>query len=194
MSNRNLREGVCAAYSALANAPHARHPFPSGRAFAESLGYPADLLDHLPAASLEAFTGVTNLAFSAAIEPPARVLDLGCGAGLDSLILAQRLGPASSVTGVDFASPMLDRARSSAAQVPLRNVHFCQAAAERLPFPDSTFDAAIANGIFNLNPARQAIFGELARTLRPGGRLYSAELILRESRPASAATPSDWFA
>lgn len=194
VTNRNLRECVRSSYSAVAEQPGGRHPFPTGRAFAESLGYPPHLLHRIPAASIEAFTGVTNLAGFADIPHSARILDLGCGAGLDSLLLAQRLNGSGMVLGVDFSSPMLDRARRSATEMRLQNVHFCHADAERLPLPNGTFDAAITNGIFNLNPARQAIFHELARTIRPGGRVYSAELILREPRPSTAANPNDWFA
>ncbi len=193
MNDTSLRESVRAAYSAVAEQPGNRHPFPTGRAFAESLGYPPHLLDRIPAASLEAFTGVTNLAGFAEIPHSARVLDLGCGAGLDSLVLAQRLNGSGMVLGVDFSSPMLDRARRSAAEICLTNANFCHADAERLPLPNAAFDAAIVNGIFNLNPARQAIFHELARTIRSGGRLYSAELILREPRLASESRLSDWF-
>jgi arsenite methyltransferase len=194
VNETSLRESVRAAYSAVAEKPGNRHPFPIGRAFAESLGYPPHLLDRIPTASLEAFTGVTNLASFAEIPHSARVLDLGCGAGLDSLVLAQRLNGFGMVLGVDFSSPMLDRARRSAAEIGLTNVNFCQAGAERLPLPNAAFDAAIVNGIFNLNPARQAIFHELARVIRPGGRLYSAELILREPHPSSTFDPTDWFA
>jgi arsenite methyltransferase len=193
VSIANLRESVRAAYSAVAEHPGARHPFPSGRVFAENLGYPAELLDRIPAASVEAFTGVTNLAASADIPPSSRVIDLGCGAGLDSLLLAQRLNHSGMVLGVDFSFPMLDRARRSAAELSLNNAIYSQADAERLPIPTASFDTAIVNGIFNLNPARQAIFRELARAIRPGGRLYASELILLEPRPA-ASNPLDWFA
>ncbi len=194
MSPTNLRESVRAAYSAVAERPDARHPFPAGRAFAESLGYPADSLDRIPAASIDAFTGVTNIASAAEIPPGARVLDLGCGAGLDALLLAQRLKSSGMVLGLDFSSPMLAHARRSAAEMGLGNLDFCQADAERLPLAAASLDAAIVNGIFNLNPARQAIFRELARAMRPGGRLYSSELILREPHPAAESQPSDWFA
>jgi ubiquinone/menaquinone biosynthesis C-methylase UbiE len=119
---------------------------------------------------------------------------MGCGAGLDSLIVARR-ATNCRVIGLDFSWPMLQRAHSSAAASGAANVLFSQADAERLPLGDGSVGVAIVNGIFNLNPAREAIFRELARCLHPGGRLYAAELILREALPPeSKASESNWFA
>ncbi len=190
-----LRDKVRSAYSSAAGRPGDRHPFPVGRAFAESLGYPPDWLDRVPAASLDAFAGVSNVPCYAQVPPHSAVLDLGCGAGMDSLLMARRLGPRGRVVGIDFSPPMLDRARRAAADSGAANVLFCQADAERLPLAGASIDAAILNGIFNLNPARQAIFRELARCLRPGAPCYAAELILREPLPpAAAASEDNWFA
>ena len=190
-----LREGVRDAYSAAARTPQEEHAFPVGRAFAESLGYPRDLLDAMPAACVEAFAGVSNVAVFAAIPPGAIVLDLGCGAGLDSLIAARRVGPNGKVVGVDFSEAMLDRARRAAAEAGVTNVEFRRADAEALPLPDRSVDVAIVNGIFNLNPARGAIFGELARVLRPDGEVFVAELILIEPLPEDErASLTNWFA
>lgn len=189
-----LREGVLRAYSAVAEAPAAEHAFAVGRAFAEGLGYPAEWLDRVPAASLEAFTGVSNVSVFAGLPPGARVLDLGCGAGLDSLIAAWRVGPEGAVTGLDFSDAMLRRARRSAAEAGLGHVQFQRADAERLPLPDASVDVALVNGIFNLNSGRTMIFRELARVVRPGGAVFSAELILREPLPSGElASLTDWF-
>jgi ubiquinone/menaquinone biosynthesis C-methylase UbiE len=120
---------------------------------------------------------------------------MGCGAGLDSLLIARRMGDGGRVIGLDFSWAMLERARCAARVSGQSNVLFGQADAERLPLADGVIDVAIVNGIFNLNPARKAIFGELARCIRPGGRLYGAELILREPLPPEArAGESNWFA
>lgn len=104
-----LRHGVRQAYSAVADNPQAEHPFPVGRQFAESLGYSPGVLADLPAAAVEAFAGVSNVAVFADIPEGATVLDLGCGAGLDSLIAAGRVGPAGRVLGIDFSESMLTR-------------------------------------------------------------------------------------
>lgn len=108
---QKLREGVRLAYSKAAERPEDDHPFPVGRDFAESVGYPADLLDELPAVSTNAFAGVSNLAVFADIPVGAKVLDVGSGVGLDSIIAARRTGPGGDVTGVDFSETMLGRAR-----------------------------------------------------------------------------------
>lgn len=175
-----LREGVWQAYSYVAEAPHAEHPFKVGRAFAEGLGYPAEWLDRVPLASLEAFTGVSCVSIFAELSEGARVLDLGCGAGTDSLIAAMRVGDSGHVTGIDFSETMLTRARASAREAGRSNVTFQQGDAERIPLDDASIDVALVNGIFNLNLAREQIMRELARVVRPGGALFCAETILRE--------------
>jgi arsenite methyltransferase len=191
----HLRDGVRQAYSAAADDPQADHPFPVGREFAESLGYTPELLTSVPARAVEAFSGVSNVAVFADIPVGATVLDLGCGAGLDSLIAATRVGPGGRVIGVDFSQSMLARARASAAAAGLDNVEFHQADAENLFLGDACIDVTLVNGIFNLNPARDLIFGELARVMRPGGGVYAAELILREPLPPEEqASETNWFA
>jgi ubiquinone/menaquinone biosynthesis C-methylase UbiE len=183
------------AYSAAAENPQADHPFPVGRQFAESLGYAPELLTSVPVSSVEAFSGVSNVAVFADIPVGATVLDLGCGAGLDSLTAATQVGPGGRVIGVDFSRPMLARARASAAEAGLDNVEFHQADAERLFLENACIDVALVNGIFNLNPARYLIFRELARVMRPGGAVYAAEIILREPLPPEEqASETNWFA
>jgi len=190
-----LRDKVREAYSVAAHNPMDKHPFPVGRAFAESVGYPATLLDSLPSTAAEAFAGVSNVSLFAEIPEGARVLDLGCGAGLDSLIAARRVGPSGRVIGIDFSNTMLDKAREAAHEAEIQNLSFKQADAERLPCGPASVDVALVNGIFNLNPARESIFRELARVLRPGGLVYAAELILRSPLPAHIGqTDADWFA
>jgi SAM-dependent methyltransferase len=186
-----IRQAVCEAYSDAAEHPGRPHPFPVGRDFAQDLGYPEDLLAAAPEASVQAFTGVSNVAVFAELHSGDSVLDLGCGAGLDSLIAAWRVGETGRVIGVDFSPPMLRRVR--AARAP--NAVFVLAAAEQLPLPGGSIDVALVNGIFNLNPARTAIFHELARVLRPGGAVYGAELVLRDPAPEPAPSERpDWFA
>ncbi len=192
---KQLREGVRRAYSAAAEQPTGEHPFPVGRAFAASVGYPADLLSTLPPVAVDSFAGVSNVSLWADIRPGDSVLDLGCGAGLDSLIAARRAGETGKVTGVDFSTPMLERARRAAQEGGTLHAEFVQSDAEKLPVPDESIDLAIVNGIFNLNPARTAIFTELARVIRSGGSLAVAELILREPLPPEVvASDASWLA
>lgn len=193
-SDQDLRGRVRDAYSAAALRPRDEHAFPVGRRFAESLGYPNELLDALPAASVEAFAGVSGVSLFSDIRPGANVLDLGCGAGLDSLIAARRAGPGGRVTGVDFSEPMLARASCAARLAGMGNLLFCQASAESLPLPDNSVNVALVNGIFNLNPARKAIFRELARVVRQDGAVYAAELILLDPLPEDQRNQANWFA
>ena len=185
MDVNGLRTQVLEAFSALASQPTQQSPFPVGRALAEGVGYPPTLLDALPASSVEAFCGVAPISLTAELCPGMQVLDLGCGAGLDSLVAGRRVAPTGQVIGVDFSAAMLERATQSVAE----GVSFRRGDAEQLPLPDASVDVALVNGIFNLNPGRQAIFGELFRVLRPGGAVFAAELILTE--PLQAA--ESWF-
>jgi arsenite methyltransferase len=190
-----LQQAVLKSYSAAAEDPQGKHPFPLGRQFALEVGYPAEILDDMPRIAVDAFTGVSSVAIFASLFAGARVLDLGCGAGLDSLIAARRVGPDGFVVGIDFSRAMLARASRAAAEVTAENTGFCCAEAERLPLQDATVDVALVNGIFNLNPDRERILHELARVLRPGGTLFAAELILREPLSAQErADPRNWFA
>ena len=190
----SIRAGVHDAYSAAAERPSDSHPFPVGRAFAESVGYSAELLRGLPGDCVDRFAGVSNISLVAELPAGATVLDLGCGAGLDSLIASRRIGPGGRVAGVDFSQAMLEPARRGAHAARTENVVFCRVDAERLPLPDASIEVALVNGIFNLNPARECIFQELARVVRKGGTVYSAELILSAALPPEQQDAANWFA
>jgi arsenite methyltransferase len=190
-----LREMVRGAYSAAAEHPVEKHAFPVGRQFAESIGYPADLLASLPPVSCDAFAGVSNVSLFAELPVGGTVLDLGCGSGTDTLIAARRVGPTGKAIGVDFSTAMLSRARQAVAESGVVNVELRESDAELLPIGDREIDVAIVNGIFNLNPTRDAIFHELARVIKPSGKLFAAELILRQPLPPETrASETDWFA
>jgi len=194
-STVQLRDRVRGAYSVAAEHPDQKHAFPVGRQFAESIGYPADLLASLPSVACDAFAGVSNVSVFADIPVGATVLDLGCGSGTDALIAAKRVGAAGKVIGVDFSGSMLSRARQAVAESGIVNVELRESDAERLPIADREIGVAIVNGIFNLNPAREAIFHELARVIKPSGKLFAAELILRQPLPPETrARETDWFA
>lgn len=191
----SLREGVRRAYSAAAEQPNEAHPFPVGAQFARSLGYSQAQLSSLPSISTEAFSGVSNVSIFADIPARSCVLDLGCGAGLDSLIAARKSGPYGRVVGVDFSEHMLRRARRAATISGDYNIEFCQADAENLPLDAESIDVALVNGIFNLNPRRDYIFRELARVMRSGGVVYAAELILKAPLPREVReSEENWFA
>ncbi len=185
---RRMRTSVQGAYSAAAERPAAAHVFPVGAQFARDVGYPKELLDRLPRASAERFAGVSNVAVFAEIEEGDTVLDLGCGAGLDSFAAT------GNVIGIDFSESMLRVAIEAARESGRTNVSFAQAGAESLPLADGAVDVALVNGIFNLNPNRAAIFAELARVVRKGGTVFAAELILTRPPAPGQTDEDDWFA
>ena len=188
-ARNGLRAELVHVFSEMAERPGDEHPIPVGRALAEAVGYPKDLLDSLPSDSVDAFAGVTYIWGFAEIPLQGTILDLGCGAGLDLLIAARR---AERVIGIDFSKSMLARARKAADLSAAGNVEAVLGDAERIPLEDASVDSALVNGIFNLNPARAVIFGELARVIRAGGRAFVAELILTDGAVPSTQQ-SDWF-
>jgi ubiquinone/menaquinone biosynthesis C-methylase UbiE len=185
------------AYSAAAEDPRGKHPFPMGKRFAKSLGYSRNLLRQLPAGSIEAFTGTSNVSEFAELSSGDVVLDVGCGGGLDSMNAAERVGTMGWVVGVDFSRAMIARAQRAVRETGQSNILFCLGDAESLPLADGSVDKALINGIFNLNPKRQAIFCELARVVRNGGAVYAAEIIQVKPVPQTSpvgASDDDWFA
>ncbi|HKV54709.1 MAG TPA: methyltransferase domain-containing protein [Candidatus Binataceae bacterium] len=149
----------------------------------------------MPSIAVEAFAGVSNVSIFAELPIGSRVVDLGCGAGLDSLIAGRRIGPDGRVIGIDFSEAMLQRAHRALAEEGASNVQLCRGSGENLPIRTGAIDVAIVNGIFNLNPLRAGIFAELARVVRSGGSVYSAELILTGPLAAEVqASEENWFA
>lgn len=188
---RDLRDRVRRSYSAVAENPAADHPFRVGRELALGAGYSQAWLATVPDSSVEAFAGISCLPCFAEMPQGARVLDLGCGAGLDSILVAQRT---KSVIGVDFSPEMLALAKRSAELVGLTNVDFRQGDAEAIPLEAASVDVILINGIFNLNPAREAIFKELARVRSPDGVVFAAELVLKGPPPPDVQlSEADWF-
>jgi SAM-dependent methyltransferase len=173
-----LKSEIKKTYAAVSEDPERDFIFPTGRPWAEDLGYPPELAN-VPEAAVESFAGVANPWELGRLATRESVLDLGSGAGTDSLIAAQMVGPEGHVTGIDMTPQMLAKARAAAAEMGLGNVEFVEAEAERLPFPDSTFDVVISNGVIDLIPDKDAVFSELARVLAPGGRLQIADVTIQ---------------
>jgi SAM-dependent methyltransferase len=194
INTQQLREKVKKIYSSVAESPSDKHSFPTGRKFAEDIGYPKDIIDKLPAVTVDSFAGVSNVSIYASIPQGVTVLDLGCGTGLDTLIAAQKTGDNGRVIGIDFSEAMINKAKDGAKQGGFNNISFHVTEAEILPFPDSSIDIALINGIFNLNPFREKIFLELSRIIRDGGYVYASELILKEPNMSSSVCSLDnWF-
>jgi arsenite methyltransferase len=178
-----LKSEIKKTYASVSDEPEKDFIFPTGRAWAEDLGYPEELAN-VPEAAVESFAGVANPWTMGRLTPGERVLDLGSGAGTDSLIAAQMVGEQGHVTGIDMTQEMLAKARAAAAEMGAKNVEFVEGEAERLPFPGASFDVVISNGVIDLVPDKDAVFTELFRVLAPGGRIQVADVTIQN--PVSA--------
>ena len=174
-----LKSEIKKTYASVSQEPEKDFIFPTGRAWAEDLGYPEEL-SGVPEAAVESFAGVANPFSLGRLERGEHVLDLGCGAGTDSLVAAQMVGPEGRVTGIDMTPEMLERARRAADELGAANVDFLETEAERLPFADESFDVVISNGVIDLIPDKDAVFSELRRVLSPGGRIQVADVTIQQ--------------
>jgi arsenite methyltransferase len=178
-----LKSEIKKTYASVSEQPEKDFIFPTGRAWAEDLDYPEELA-RVPESAVESFAGVANPWALGRLAPGERVLDLGSGAGTDSLVAAQMVGAQGHVTGIDMTTAMLAKARAAAAEIGVTNVEFVEAEAEQLPFPDESFDVVISNGVIDLIPDKDAVFSELHRVLAPGGRMQIADVTIQN--PVSA--------
>jgi arsenite methyltransferase len=154
--------------------------FPTGRGWAQELGYPEPELSDVPDASVESFAGVANHWKLGRVPLGKTVVDLGCGAGTDLLIAAQMVGPLGRAIGIDMTPAMLDRARESAAAMGLANVELHEGLIESLPLRPRSVDVVISNGVIDLVVDKDAVFAEIDRVLRPGGRLQIADVVIHK--------------
>jgi SAM-dependent methyltransferase len=175
-----LRDEIQRTYTEVSTDHDHDFIFPTGRDWAEELGYPSDELARVPDPSVDSFAGVANPWTLGRAARGETVLDLGCGAGTDLLLAAQMAGPEGHVIGVDMTLSMLERARSSAAEMGLAGVELHQALIESLPVADGSIDLVISNGVIDLVPDKEAAFDEIDRVLRPGGRLQLADVVIHK--------------
>ena len=173
-----LRTEIRKTYTDVSTDQGKDYIFPTGRAWAQELGYPEPELSRVPDDVVESFAGVANHWTLGRIAPASVVLDLGCGAGTDLLIAAQMAGPSGRAIGVDMTPAMLDRARAGADALGLANVELHDSLIERLPLDDASVDVVISNGVIDLVPDKDAVFDEIDRVLKPGGRLQVADVVI----------------
>lgn len=181
-----LRTAIQAEYAEVAADPHKGFHFHTGHILAERLGYPADRVDALPDAAVESFAGVGNPFSWGDLRPGKTVIDLGCGAGFDTLLAAEMVGPEGHVIGIDMTPAMLEKARRNAGLLGLPNVEFREGFLEDLPVADASTDVVISNGVINLCPDKETVIAEAYRVLRPGGRLQVADIVVAKEVPRSA--------
>ena len=178
-----LKSEIKKTYARVSDEPGDEFIFPTGRAWAEDLSYPPELAN-VPESAVQSFAGVANPFSLGRLTAGERVLDLGSGAGTDSLVAAQMVGEHGRVTGIDMTPQMLAKARAAATQMGAAHVEFVESEAEQLPFPDGFFDVVISNGVIDLIPDKDAVFAELFRVLAPGGRMQIADVTIQN--PVSA--------
>jgi arsenite methyltransferase len=186
-----LREQVRVKYREVAADPTASFHFHTGRGLASRLGYEAAAVDALPDGAVESFAGVGNPFSLRPLALNEKVVDVGSGAGFDSFIAAGQVGPGGQVVGIDMTSEMLAKSRQTAEALGLAYVEFREGFAEWLPVEDAWADVVISNGVINLCAGKQAVFAEIFRVLRPGGRLQFADIANGRPVPAEALRDID---
>jgi arsenite methyltransferase len=181
-----LRQAIQAEYAEVAQHPTKGFHFHTGRPLARLLGYADTWLAALPEGAIESFAGTGNPFNLGALGGGEHVVDVGCGAGIDSLIAARMVGPDGQVIGVDMTPAMLEKARRNALESGFGNVTFREGYGEALPVESDWADVVISNGVLNLFPDKLTALQEMARVLKPGGRLQIGDILVQKAVPKSA--------
>lgn len=186
-----LRKAIQDEYREVAEHPDKGFHFHTGRRLTQIVGYKDEWLTGVSERAIETFAGTGNPFAMGELREGERVVDIGSGGGIDSLVAARMVGPTGKVVGVDMTPAMLERARAAAAESGLDNVEFREAYMEELPVPDGWADVVISNGVLNLTPDKQKTLGEMFRVLRPGGRLQIADILVSRAVPDGAKKKID---
>jgi len=186
-----LRRQIKAKYTEVALEPEKGFHFHTGRPLATMLGYDDADVDWLPSSTIESFAGTGSPFSIGRLAEGEVVLDIGCGAGFDTLLAARQVGPRGRVIAVDMTEPMLDKTRAGATVLGLRNVDARLGFAEELPAESESVDVVISNGVINLCPDKIAVMREVYRVLKPGGRFQIADIVVHKEVPQDAKDDID---
>lgn len=186
VDREQLRQQIQSKYTEVANEPGMGFHFHTGYPLTRMLRYPASQVDAIPSETVSSFAGTGNPFSLGELRPGEIVLDLGCGAGLDTLIAAQQVGESGQVYALDMTDSMLERTAASAKAMGLTNVTTWPSFAESLALPDVSVDVVISNGVVNLTPDKEAVMREVWRVLKPGGRVQIADIVVHREVDQSA--------
>ncbi len=186
-----LRHAIQEEYEEVALNPEKGFHFHTGRRLAGILGYDETWLQGIPESSIESFAGTGNPFSIEELKPGEKVVDIGCGAGIDSIIAARMVAPTGHVVGVDMTPNMLEKARRAAGEAGIENVEFRQGYGEELPIDDGWADVVISNGVLNLFPDKTAGLKDMARVLKPMGRLQIGDILVQKAVPDSGKSQID---
>ena len=181
-----LRCQISDKYTEVAKTPEKGFHFHTGRPLALMLGYLEDVIDTLPAGTVESFAGTGNPFSMGTLRPGETLLDIGCGAGFDSFIAARQVGETGRVISIDMTTAMLSKAAAGAREARISNIEFREGFAESLPVPDGSIDVVISNGLINLCPDKMAVMQEIHRALKPGGRVQIGDIVVHKEVPQDA--------
>jgi arsenite methyltransferase len=182
----HLRTAIREEYETVASEPARGFHFHTGRPLAKMLDYKQEWLEGLPEAAIESFAGTGNPFSLGRLKEGERVVDVGCGAGIDSLIAARMVGPIGQVIGVDMTPAMLEKAHRAGQEAGFSHLKFRHGLGEDLPVEDGWAHVVISNGVLNLMPDKTAGLKEMARVLQPGGRLQIGDILVQKPVPDSA--------
>lgn len=194
LDTAELEQKVKKMYSDVALNPNGEYHFEMGRGLAEKLGYEKIDLDRIPAAAIESFAGVGYYFDLADLKEGEQVLDLGSGSGMDVFVAALKVGKTGSVSGVDMTDEQLEKSVRLQKENGFDNVSFHKSYIEKLPFLDSVFDVVISNGVINLSAQKQKVFAEVARVLKPKGRMVIADIVTEKQLPENVTCNSTLWA
>ena len=186
VDREQLRSAISAKYTDVAEKPDMGFHFHTGRPLSQMLGYAAEDVDLLPRGTVDSFAGTGNPFSMGRLRPGETVLDIGCGAGFDTLQAALQVGPAGRVIAVDMTPAMLEKACAGASAMRLKNVDARQGFAEVLPVEDGSVDVVISNGVINLTTDKVAVMREIYRALKPGGRMQVGDIVVHIPVPQDA--------